>query len=83
MKRGELWWASLQEPTGSEPGYRRPLPAGEGTETRELNAIAHPGEGIEERITKTPNLLRRSSTLYPRTGFFCRCGLAELLIERS
>jgi len=25
MKRGELWWASLQEPTGSEPGYRRPI----------------------------------------------------------
>ena len=25
MKRGELWWASLREPTGSEPGYRRPV----------------------------------------------------------
>lgn len=25
MKRGELWWASLREPTGSEPGYRRPI----------------------------------------------------------
>jgi len=22
--RGEIWWASLPEPTGSEPGYRRP-----------------------------------------------------------
>ena len=25
MKRGEIWWASLPEPAGSEPGYRRPV----------------------------------------------------------
>ena len=25
MRRGEVWWASLREPIGSEPGYRRPL----------------------------------------------------------
>lgn len=25
MKRGELWWATLPEPTGSGPGYRRPV----------------------------------------------------------
>ena len=25
MKRGELWWADLPEPVGSEPGYRRPV----------------------------------------------------------
>lgn len=24
MRRGEIWWASLREPLGSEPGYRRP-----------------------------------------------------------
>jgi mRNA interferase MazF len=23
--RGELWWASLPAPEGSEPGYRRPV----------------------------------------------------------
>jgi mRNA interferase MazF len=23
--RGEIWWASLPEPVGSEPGYRRPV----------------------------------------------------------
>jgi mRNA interferase MazF len=23
--RGEIWWASLPEPQGSEPGYRRPV----------------------------------------------------------
>ena len=25
MKRGELWWAELPEPSGSEPGFRRPV----------------------------------------------------------
>ena len=25
MRRGEVWWASLPEPKGSEPGYRRPV----------------------------------------------------------
>lgn len=25
MKRGEIWWASLPSPTGSGPGYRRPV----------------------------------------------------------
>lgn len=25
MKRGEVWWADLPEPTGSEPGLRRPV----------------------------------------------------------
>jgi mRNA interferase MazF len=23
--RGEIWWASLPDPMGSEPGYRRPV----------------------------------------------------------
>jgi mRNA interferase MazF len=25
VKRGEIWWAGLAEPYGSEPGYRRPV----------------------------------------------------------
>ena len=25
MRRVEIWWASLDEPRGSEPGYRRPI----------------------------------------------------------
>ena len=25
MKRGEIWWVSLPEPYGSEPGFRRPM----------------------------------------------------------
>ncbi|MYG11195.1 MAG: type II toxin-antitoxin system PemK/MazF family toxin [Gammaproteobacteria bacterium] len=25
MRRGEIWWANLPVPTGSEQGYRRPV----------------------------------------------------------
>jgi mRNA interferase MazF len=25
VKRGEIWWASLPEPAGSAPGFRRPV----------------------------------------------------------
>ena len=25
MQRGEIWWATLPEPAGSEPGYGRPI----------------------------------------------------------
>jgi mRNA interferase MazF len=25
VKRGDIWWASLDKPRGSEPGYRRPV----------------------------------------------------------
>jgi len=25
IHRGEVWWATLPEPVGSEPGYRRPV----------------------------------------------------------
>jgi mRNA interferase MazF len=25
IERGEIWWADLGEPEGSEPGFRRPL----------------------------------------------------------
>ncbi len=25
MQRGDIWWATLRPPIGSEPGYRRPV----------------------------------------------------------
>jgi mRNA interferase MazF len=25
IQRGEIWWADIDEPRGSEPGYRRPV----------------------------------------------------------
>lgn len=42
MRRGEIWWASLPEPAGSGPGYRRPVvivQANSFTESRIQTAI--------------------------------------------
>jgi len=25
IRRGEIWWANLRQPVGSEPGFRRPV----------------------------------------------------------
>ena len=25
LRRGEIWWASMADPRGSEPGFRRPV----------------------------------------------------------
>ncbi len=25
IRRGEIWWANMPSPSGSEPGYRRPV----------------------------------------------------------
>ena len=25
IRRGEIWWATLEDPLGSQPGFRRPL----------------------------------------------------------
>ena len=32
MQRGEIWWAALRAPEGSEPGYRRPVLVVQGDE---------------------------------------------------
>lgn len=32
MQRGEIWWATLRPPQGSEPGYRRPVLVVQGNE---------------------------------------------------
>ena len=37
MQRGEIWWATLDEPRGSEPGYRRPVVVVSSNEFNESN----------------------------------------------
>ena len=32
IQRGEIWWASLDQPSGSQPGFRRPLVVVQSTE---------------------------------------------------
>ena len=43
MRRGEVWWASMSDPVGSGPGYRRPcliVSANSFNESRINTAIA-------------------------------------------
>ena len=70
MRRGEIWWASLPDPHGSDPGYRRPVviiqsnPFNESrintvvvaAMTSNLNLTAAPGNVFVERsISKLPD----------------------------
>ena len=65
MRRGEIWWASLPNPTGSGPGFRRPVVIIQGnqfnesrintvvvaTVTSNLNLSRAPGNVLIERNT--------------------------------
>jgi mRNA interferase MazF len=63
IQRGELWWASLPEPTGSEPGYRRPVLV---VQTDSFNA-SRIATVIAVVVTSNLNLERASgNVLLPR-----------------
>ena len=76
MKRGEIWWASLPEPKGSEPGYRRPVVLIQADEfnrsnistilcasvTSNLSLANAPGN---VRISSRSSGLRRPSGIFP------------------
>ena len=70
MRRGEIWWASLQNPQGSGPGYRRPVVIVQSDSfnesrintvivaiiTSNLNLAAAPGNVmIEQRVSMLSN----------------------------
>ena len=70
MRRGEIWWASLQDPQGSGPGYRRPVVVVQSDSfnesrintvivaiiTSNLNLAAAPGNVmIQQRVSMLPN----------------------------
>ena len=70
MRRGEIWWASLQDPQGSGPGYRRPVVIVQSDSfnesrintiivaiiTSNLNLAAAPGNVmIEQRVSMLSN----------------------------
>jgi len=69
MQRGEIWWATLRPPKGSEPGYRRPVLVVQGDEfnkskintvviialTSNLALQAAPGNALlSKRVTRLP-----------------------------
>ena len=70
MRRGEIWWASLGDPAGSRPGYRRPMLVVQSDEfnesairtsvcatiTSNMRLAAAPGNvRISRRLSRLPN----------------------------
>jgi hypothetical protein len=55
IERGEIWWATLPEPTASEPGYRRPVLADKSFLTEFVGSLsAKKLRQVEERFLKVP-----------------------------
>jgi len=70
IRRGEIWWASLRAPAGSEPGYRRPvlvIQANDFNESR-INTVVIVAITSNLRLAAAPgNVLgRKKDTGLPR-----------------
>lgn len=70
MRRGEVWWASLPEPAGAAPGYRRPvlvIQADEFNESR-IRTVIVAVITSNLRLAEAPGNVRcrRSETTLPR-----------------
>ena len=68
MFRGEIWWASLPVPRGSEPGYRRPvvIVQSDAFNRSEISTIIVAAISSNLRLTEAPGniyLKRRESRL--------------------
>ncbi len=70
IRRGDLWWASLGEPRGSEPGYRRPVIIVQSNDFNRsrLNTVLAVGITSNVRLAEAPGnvLLPRRATSLPR-----------------
>jgi mRNA interferase MazF len=66
ISRGEIWWASLPEPVGSEPGYRRPILVVQSDDFNRsrIDTIIAVGISSNLRLTQAPGnvLLPRRAT---------------------
>lgn len=71
MQRGEIWWASLPDPSGSGPGYRRPVlivQSDEFTKSR-INTVIVAVITSNTRLAGAPgNVLLRRGTSGLRRG---------------
>ena len=70
MRRGELWWASLSDPLGSAPGFRRPvvvIQCDPFNESR-INTVVVAAVTSNLRLAKTPGnvLLDSGESNLPR-----------------
>lgn len=65
MQRGEIWWASLPIPKGSEPGYRRPVLVvqSNGFNQSQISTVVVAAITSNVRLAAAPgNVLLRSKT---------------------
>lgn len=70
MRRGEIWWADLDEPVGSAPGYRRPVIVvqADGFNRSQLRTV------IAVALTTNPRWLGARGNVAIPAGI---CGLAQ------
>jgi mRNA interferase MazF len=62
MRRGEVWWASLRAPKGSDPGYRRPVVVVQANEFNEsrISTVLCVVVTSNERLAAAPGNVRIS-----------------------
>jgi len=84
VRRGEIWWGSLPEPTGSGPGFRRPLlivSANSFNDSRINTVVAAvitsnlrlaDAPGNVRLPTKEPDLRKRPSQMFLRSSPWTR-----------
>jgi mRNA interferase MazF len=72
VRRGELWWASLPEPRGSGPGFRRPVLVIQSDSFNEsrINTVIVAVVTSNMRLTHVPGnvLLERRQSRLPRNS---------------
>ena len=70
MQRGEIWWASMRVPRGSEPGYRRPVLVvqSDAFNRSRINTVVAVALTPNVELARAPGnvLLSRRSTGLPR-----------------
>ena len=72
MQRGEIWWAALRPPRGSEPGYRRPVLVVQGGEfnASKINTVVVITLTTNVTLQAAPGnvLLSKRSTRLPKAS---------------
>ena len=70
MRRGEIWWADLGLPSGSEPGFRRPVVIIQSDQfnASRIGTIVAAGITSNLDLVKAPGnvLLRRKASKLPK-----------------
>jgi mRNA interferase MazF len=70
IAQGDVWWADMREPTGSEPGYRRPVVVVQGDHLNASNIATVVCVPLTTRLKRAaiPGnlLLRMSATGLPK-----------------